>query len=158
MDDDYLPSSDFLCSIANGQVPLSGNDFAEQNLTLLIALTRDDDVSNRDWATMLLAMQEIDTPAVRAALLFATGDTDSAVRAEALEGLAMRDKTLALPLIERELSGEECALGTFEAARLAADPSLLPRLRKWKSISALSPHILASISDAIAACEASLDK
>ncbi|WP_143738315.1 lyase [Erythrobacter colymbi] len=158
MDDDYLPSSDFLCSIANGQVPLSGSNFAEQNLMLLISLTRDNDVSNRDWATMLLAMQEIDTPAVRSALLFAAEDTDSSVRAEALEGLAMRDKNLVLPLIERELSGEECALGTFEAARLAAHPSLLPRLRNWKSISTLGPHMLASISDAIAACEASLDK
>ena len=65
MDEPYLPQSDFIWMAANDEVPLTGSDAAEQNLRLLIAFTRDPDVSNRDWATMTLAMQEIDTPEVR---------------------------------------------------------------------------------------------
>lgn len=56
----------------------------------------DADTSNRDWATLLLAGQDIDTPEVCAALLAATQDQDACVRAEALLGLAERDAGLAL--------------------------------------------------------------
>lgn len=153
MDQPYLPKSDFIWMAANNELPLTGSDAADHNLRLLIAFTRDADASNRDWATMTLAMQEIDTPEVREALLAATEDSDAAVRAEALEGLAQRDKELALPLVERELGREQCAYGTFQAARLLAHPSLLDGLRAWTDQGGAS-WIDAEIADAIAACEA----
>jgi len=131
MKDDYWPNSDFLGMVANDEVPLAGSDAAEHNLRLLIAFTRDPDVSNRDWATMLLSQQEIDTPEVRQALLAAAEDPDVDVRAEALEGLAQRDKELARPLVERELGRDECGYGAFQAALTIAHPSLLDGLRKW---------------------------
>ena len=139
--------------VANDEVPLTGTVAGEHNLRLLIAFTRDPDVSNRDWATMLLSQQEIDTPEVRQALLLAAQDSDSDVRAEALEGLAERDKELARPLVERELSGDACGYGTFQAARLIAEPSLLNGLRSWSGrFEDASWNEL--VGEAIVACEA----
>lgn len=155
MEEGYWPKSDFLSMVANGEVPLTGTAGGEHNLRLLIAFTRDPDVSNRDWATMLLAQQEVDTPEVRQALLLAAQDADCDVRAEALEGLAERDKELALPLVERELSGDACGYGTFQAARLIAEPSLLPGLRRWSGrFEEASWDEL--VSEAIVACQAQL--
>jgi HEAT repeats len=153
MDQPYVPKSDFIWMAANDEIPLTGGDAADQNLRLLIAFTSDLDVSNRDWATMTLAMQEIDTPDVREALLTATEDDDDGVRAEALLGLAQRDKQVALPLVERELRRGQCAYRTFQAATLLAHPSLLEALRKWNAKGG-APWIDAEINDALAACEA----
>ena len=154
MEEGYWPSSGFLCTVANDEVPLAGNAAGEQNLRLLMKFTRDPDVSNRDWATMLLSQQELDTPEVRQVLQRAAEDSDCHVRAEALEGLAERDKELATPLVERELRGDDCGYGTFEAARLIADPSLLSALRNWNGrFEESSWNEL--VSEAIAACEAS---
>lgn len=62
----YQPPSDFLRGIVADNVPLSGSEFGEANLRLLIEMMRDEDRANRDWATFLLAQQEeIDTPEVR---------------------------------------------------------------------------------------------
>ncbi|MFN1208560.1 hypothetical protein ACKXGD_16510, partial [Enterococcus lactis] len=83
---------------------LVGSAFAEENLRRLIAMMRDDDLTNRDWATMLLSQQEIDTPEVREALLNSLADDEEAVRAEALLGLAQRDAKLALPYAITALS------------------------------------------------------
>lgn len=153
MDEPYVPKSDFIWMAANDEIPLTGSGAADQNLRLLIGFTRDADVSNRDWATMTLAMQEIDTPEVREALLVAAEDDDAAVRAEALVGLAQRDKELALPLVQRELKRDQCAYGTFQAASVLADPSLLEGLRGWTDQGGAT-WIDAEIADAIAACEA----
>jgi len=110
-------------------------------------------VSNRDWATMTLAMQEIDTPQVRDALLAATTDEDCCVRGEALEGLVGRDKELALPLLIRELARDECGYATFKAAHALAHPSLLDLLEDWKRRGG-APWIDDTIEDAIVACKA----
>jgi hypothetical protein len=59
MTERYEPSSDFLKAVAAEQVPLSGSAFADVNMRQLIAMTRDDDVFNRDWATMLLASRKL---------------------------------------------------------------------------------------------------
>lgn len=152
-DEPYLPKSDFIWMAANDEIPLTGSEEAEENLRLLIAFMRDPDVSNRDWATMTLAMQGPDTPEVREALLASAEDVDVIVRAEALEGLALRDKELALPLVERELQRDECGYATFQAARLIADPSLLAGLRGWNERGGAS-WIDDEIREAIAACEA----
>jgi HEAT repeat protein len=155
MNEFYQPKSDFLVMVANGEVPLTGTEFADQNLRLLIGYMSDADTSNRDWATLLLAGLDIDNPEVREALLKATQDHDAAVRAEALLGLAERDAAFALPLVERELDGKECGYGTFQAARAIASPLLLNGLRTW-SRQELADHIHDEINDAIAACEAAL--
>jgi hypothetical protein len=153
MEKGYWPSSDFLCMVANDEVPLTGSAAGEQNLRLLMEFTQDPDISNRDWATMLLSQQEIDTPEVRQVLLRAAEDSDCDVRAEALAGLAERDTDLTRPLVERELQGDDCGYGAFEAARLIADPSFLPALRNWNGrFEESSWNEL--VSEAIAACEA----
>lgn len=127
----YEPASDFLKAVIAEEVPLSGSDFADANMQRLISLTRDDDLSNRDWATMLLASQEADTPEIRKALLSAANDANDIVRAEALVGIAQRDRALALPLTLLALSGEQVSMAVFEAAALIADPALVDALRPW---------------------------
>lgn len=83
----------------------------------------------------------------------AAEDMDVVVRAEALQGLAQRDRELALPLVERELLRDEWGYATFQAAEIIGHPSLLPGLRKWRGGTGAS-WIDATIEDAISACEA----
>jgi hypothetical protein len=131
MDEYYSPPSDFLCSIAADEVPLSGSPFAEANLRRLIGLTRDPDHANRDWATFLLAQSDIDTTEVREALLMAARANDDIVRDEALSGLAQRDRALALPLVQEALRGNSITTPALEAAEYCAHPSLIADLRVW---------------------------
>ena len=119
----------------------------------LIALTKDADLSNRDWATMLLASEEADTPEIRNALLSAADDENDIVRAEALAGIAQRDRGLALPLVLKALRGEQASMAVFEAAALVADPALVDDLRPWTAPS--DDKWLDQLArDALAACEA----
>ena len=130
MDESYAPSSDFLCSVINDEAPLTGSAFAEANLARVIELMQDDDVSNRDWATFLVAELELDRSDVRQALLTAAEDSEECVRAEAILGLARRDRKLALPLVRRELEGELEWDQFLEAAQIVADPSLVADLER----------------------------
>jgi len=132
MPEPYLPPSHFLRAAIEDVVPFAGSAFAEENLARLIAKTRDADPANRDWATTLLARLGIDRPDAREALLAAAHDEDAAVRAEAIRGLARIDRALALPLLRRELAGDEVTVPLLEAAALAADPSLLAVLRPFR--------------------------
>ncbi|WP_165321879.1 lyase [Rhizorhabdus phycosphaerae] len=152
MDEPYLPEADFIVMVANEDIPLTGSVMADHNLKLLIAYTRDEIVSNRDWATMVLAGHGPDTAEVLAALLSAAEDTDACVRGEALQGLSERDRDRALPLVRRELMREECAYATFQAAHFLADASLLEGLRAWAGRGGAS-WINSTIEDAIRACE-----
>lgn len=81
--------------------------------------------------------------------------SDASVRAEAFEGLALRDQDLALPLIEHKLQRPECEYGTFQAASRIAHPSLLNGLRGWSGRGGAS-WIDDEISHAIAACETAM--
>jgi hypothetical protein len=152
MDDRYEPVSDFLKAIIADKVPLSGSPTADHNLCRLIAMTRDDDCSNRDWATMLLAQEEADTPAIRTALLAAVEDDDDVVRAEALLGIARRDPQLALPYALKALSAESACMAVFEAATLIADPALVESLRAWTEPSG-NQLLDRYAADALLACE-----
>jgi HEAT repeat protein len=155
-DDIYEPVSDFLKAVAAGNAPLSGNEFAEANFRMLIEMTRDQDRSNRDWATFLLAMQEIDTPEVRNALLLASGDKDLNVRAEAILGLAQRDHDLVLPLVHAALAEME-SVPVCEAAALLAHPSLIDALRR--SIEEASDSWFKNVaSEALVACETGIPR
>ncbi len=135
MSKDYYPASDFLNQIISGDVALVGSAFAEENLRRLIAMMRDDDLTNRDWATMLLSQQEIDTPEVREALLNSLADDEEAVRAEALLGLAQRDAKLALPYAITALSSDCVSVPVFEAVTLIADAALAEHVRPWTEVS-----------------------
>lgn len=149
----YEPTSDFLKAVIADDIPLSGSPFADANMRRLIALTQDDDLSNRDWATMLLAQDDADTWEVRQALLAAVADPDAAVRAEALAGLALRDPSVALPFVIEALSGDCVPAPVFEAAATIAAPSLVDLLRPWTE-----PSDNAYLDDlarqALAACQA----
>ena len=71
MTERYVPNSDFLKALIDDDAPLVDGDHAKANLARLIEMTADEDLANRDWATLLLAQQDIDTPTVRGALLAA---------------------------------------------------------------------------------------
>jgi hypothetical protein len=131
--DRYEPTSDFLTAVINDDAPLSGSIFGDANLCRLIAMTRDPDKSNRDWATFLLAQSDFDDDAIRQALLRAAGDDDEVVRAEAIVGLARRDRDLALPLIKQALTARSVPHPIFEAAAYAAVPALVDDLRRFAS-------------------------
>ncbi len=149
----YEPASDFLKAVIAETVPLSAAEGAEENLRRLIDLTRDADRSNRDWAVLLLAQEEIDTPAVRAALLHAARDEDEVVRAEAVLGLAEREPATALPFVQQALAGQTVTPPMLEAAALCADPSLVEDLRVWAEPSD-NPYIDRLAAEALAACQA----
>ena len=148
----YEPNSDFLKAIVAEEIPLSGSVFAAANMRQLIALTRDRDLSNRDWATTLLASQEQDTPEIRDALLTAAHDESDIVRAEALAGLARRDRGVALPLVREALLRGRVSMPVFEAAAMVADPTLVGALRPWTE-SSDNEWLDKLVRDALTACE-----
>ena len=151
MDVPYEPASDFLKTAAVGDVPFSTSGFGAENLRRLIAMTRDADVSNRDWAAMILATEELDTPEVREALIAAAGDEDMVVRAEAMLGLARRDPAIALPFVREALTGDAICMAVLEAAALVAEPSLADALRPWTEASD-HPFLDQMACDSLAAC------
>jgi len=152
MSERYEPRSDFLKAVMNGEVPLVGDDFAASNLRRLIEMTRDEHPANRDWATLLLSQQDLDTPQVRVALMRAAEDETDAVRAEAILGLAQRDKAVALPLLQKGFARDSVAMPVFEAAALVADQSLVENLREFAAVS--RDHSLDQWAiDALKACE-----
>jgi hypothetical protein len=99
MNDDYEPASDFLKRVAAGAVPLTGSLFAEANLRMLVDLTSDSNLSNRDWATFLLAQANVDNVEVRAILHHRLHDESEVVQEEAMVGLAIRKDVSALPVL-----------------------------------------------------------
>ncbi|WP_246623791.1 HEAT repeat domain-containing protein [Sphingomonas colocasiae] len=127
---------------------------AVANLRLLIAMTRDADFSNRDWAIFLLAQEEIDSPSVRAALLYAAENTteDMVVRSQAIWGLTRRDPAVALPFVQAALHGRTVDELMLETALLCAHPSLIADLRIWAEPSE-DPDMDALAAQALAACE-----
>lgn len=166
MSERYLPEADFLNSLRDGDVPLPGDELeeaetsplfaelCEANLQVLIRFMRDDDRSNRDWATFMLALRDFDTPAVRDALVRASRDADDIVRDEAIWGLARRDTSLALPLVLKVLDSN-VSVPLLGAAELCADLSLVAALRAWREEIDVSESFFSYLADALAACEGS---
>ena len=157
MTDRQVPSSDFLKAVVADDLPLSSDGEGAANLARLIALTRDSDHSNRDWATFLLTSEEVDSAAVRQALLDAAGDEDPTIRAEAIFGLTRRDRTLALPLVRKALDDNVVAFPIFEAAALLADPSLVDGLRGFTGPSD-EPYLDQCAAGALSACESGVPR
>lgn len=148
----YEPSSAFLRAVIAEEVPLSGSPLAEANLRHLIACMRDDDVSNRDWATLLVATEDADSPQIRRALLTALSDPELVVRAEAMAGLARRDPAAALPHVIDALSGDCACMAVFEAAQMIADPRLVDPLRPW-TLPSDDQYLDTCAREAMIACE-----
>jgi hypothetical protein len=157
MTERYEPPSEFLKALISDDAMLVGGEHAEANLRRLMDLTGDEHPANRDWATLLLAQHDIDTADVRQTLLRAADDENEYVRGEAILGLAQRDKALALPLLQRELSGKFVPLQLFEAASIVAHPSLVADLRAFTARSG-DDFLDASALEALQACEAAAEE
>lgn len=147
--DAYLPPSEFLRAVIRQDVLLED----QANLRCLMEMTRDEQTENRDWAALLLAQHDFDTPEVRAALLGAAEDENAVVRAEAILGVAKRDRLLALPFLQKELAEDAVALPIFEAAAIVADASLVEDLRAFAEPSA-DESLDKQALGALKACEA----
>ena len=123
----------------------------------LMQLTRDADRDVRDWATFGIAsMTDVDTPAVREALVARVSDDDDEIRGEALIGLARRRHPAAVALIRDELSRPFAGDWSIEAAELAADASLYPAIEAvWETLStADKTHFRQTFDSALDACTA----
>ena len=152
MTDGYEPASNFLVWVLNEEAPLTGCEQAEANLRRVIGLTTDEDVSNRDWATLILGNSDLDTPAIRAALSARAEDPIEKVRAEAIRGLARKNRSLALPYVQRALEAKSATVNVFEAAAIVADPSLVDQLSRFaKPTDDESMDQL--VNDALLACQ-----
>lgn len=130
----YEPKSSFLRSVIVDEVTFQG-EFGAANLERLIAMTRDLDDSNRDWAVMLLGqMKDLDSPQIMAALMRATKDNHFATRSEAVFALAVRGAPEARDLVRNLLEEEAVGALAVEAAGYVASAELLPileELRDW---------------------------
>jgi len=152
MDDGYLPTSDFLRSVLADEVPLNASDFGRANLAKLIAMTRDPDPSNRDWATLFVAQQDELTGDILDALVQAADDDDPRVAAEAILGLANHRVAIALPLAKRALQSGQVMKNIFEAAAVLAHPSLADHLRPF-AFESDDKYLDELVCEALAVCE-----
>lgn len=128
---DYHPKSQFLRDVLAERVTLSGTADSAANLARVIALTRDTDVSNRDWAVFLLGQSGLDTPALRVALRQAMSDADPMVAAEAILALTQLEPAATLGIVQAALKQDVIHIPTLEAAKILAHPSLIDDLRDW---------------------------
>jgi len=96
----------------------------------LILLSTDPETDVRSWATFGLgSLSEIDSAAIREALVARLSDSDHEVRGEAMLGLAVRGDSRAVPAILNELKHEEVSVLAFEAAAALPDRSFVRRLQ-----------------------------
>lgn len=106
---------------------LSGHD-SQEAIDGLVELSADSDEDVRDWATFGLGqLIETDTPAIRAALHARVDDPCTAVRGEAIEGLATRGDRSVVPFLIRELL-DGVSLPLLNAATALANPDLCEAL------------------------------
>lgn len=130
----YRPKAEFLQLIADDTIDVEHGAEAGAHLQRLLSFLDDEDDTNRDWATFLLAQTEINTAEVCAALESTARDQNDAVRNEALNGLAKRAPETALPLVRNALLGSSATLPLFEAAERLADANLAGILKeRWLS-------------------------
>jgi HEAT repeat protein len=94
-------------AVAHALAPVAEEPPAPAAVAAVMELMRDPDDDVRDWATFSLGtLFELDTPAIRDALVQQLGDRDEGVVAEALAGLAARGDT----------RGNDVLLARLEAA------------------------------------------
>ena len=148
----YLPASNFLVSLMNEEIRIDETEFGRANLQLLMALTKDTDRSNRDWAAMLLGHNGPQTDEVRDALLHAADDEDQYVRGEAIQALVERDRAAAFRLVKRELEKDFVCVAIFDAAAELAEPSLVTLLEPFAEPSG-DDHMDSVAKYALTKCE-----
>lgn len=106
----------------------------------LIELSQDEDAHNRDWATFGLGTQiNLDTPAIREALIARVSDADVDTRSEAITGLVQRGDLRVIPALVQELTSDCVGTLAVEAAATIAAPELLPHLlalKEWWDVDA----------------------
>ncbi|MCH9651144.1 MAG: HEAT repeat domain-containing protein [Deltaproteobacteria bacterium] len=96
---------------------------------VLISLSADEDLDVRNWATFGLGtLSDVDSEAIREALVARLRDEDSEVRGEALVGLAERGDARAIPATLQELEQDEVSALVVAAAAKLPDPSFVPHL------------------------------
>ncbi len=122
-------------------------------IDVLIGLSRDKDAHVRDWATFALGQQiDLDTSAIREALVARLDDADYDTRCEAIVGLAERGDRRVIPIISRELASDCIGSLVVEAAATIPDPQFYPlliALREWWDVCETS------LNEAIEACSSS---
>jgi HEAT repeat protein len=106
--------------------------------SLLIRLSRDDEPSVRDWATLVARL----------------ADPEPEPRIEAIKGLTLRQDRRAVPAMMQELADEEIDPDLLEAAILLPDACYLPHLKRHRAAMANDVGAKQLVDEAIAACSA----
>jgi hypothetical protein len=116
-------------------------DESEVAVDTLIRLSGDLDADVRDWSTFALGAQiDIDTPAIREALLARAYDPDPDTRSEALSGLVKRRDSRVIEPLRRALESGTVGSKEVEAARDLGSRELLEALEKlstWWGVDAV---------------------
>ena len=117
---------------------LTAMDQDKRSIDGLIRLSSDSSASVRDWAAFGLGSQtEMDSTAIREALIARLDDSDIIVRGEALVGLAKRqDQRVVEPLrqaLESGVYGKEVSDYAGEALDAIEEIARYPDLWKWKN-------------------------
>lgn len=124
---DVLASEDVRCALA---YTLGGrsDDLA---CGALVALSADEDLDTRNWATFALGtLCERDSPVIREALVSRLSDNEDEVRGEAMFGLAKRRDVRTAGAILTELGREDVLSLAIEAAEEMALSEFLPPLER----------------------------
>ncbi len=129
----------------------------EAGVDTLIQLSADSDDDVRNWATFALGTQleEVDTPALREALLARVAEADLELRGEALLGLALRKDPRVIEPLRRELASGVITVLAIEAAQRLGDPQFAPVLRaELDGAPATAPqHWRSALEEALLALE-----
>lgn len=113
-----------LCVSADGE-PEDGGEVA----ALLLRRFDDPEPLVRDWAVFALGVnRDLDTPALRTALLARLNDDAADTAGEAAVALARRRDARVLPVLVEHLAGTDVGNLWVEAAAELAEPALLPAL------------------------------
>lgn len=119
----------------------------------LITLSADADDMVRDWATFGLgSIQDVDTPAVRQALIARIDDPDDDTRGEALVGLARRRDPRVTAAIRRELAITPVSEFAVRAATEFPDTSFLPPLLALSESGEAGTVRAEDVAEAVARC------
>src|SRR5262249_36850135 len=131
-------------------------DLAEEHPVVqgLLRAMQDPDEDVRDWATFTVGTQlDVDTPAVRAALVDRLDDDGADPAGEAAVGLARRHDQRVYPVLAAQLADPDIGNLYVEAAVELGDSGLLPQLEALKSAGWQDHDPIPSTLDrAIAAC------